>query len=110
MPGGTAAAQIEDPTPWPELDYRILASLDMAIDRTQLAITRPVAHVSTTALNVRSGPGVLYQRIAVLANGSKLTIYACNSGWARLTTGNSARAEWVNADLLEPQPCTVRGK
>lgn len=47
-----------------------------------------------TALNVRSGAGVLNKRIGKLYNGDAVTVLEEKAGWARIVTG------WVSAKYL----------
>lgn len=63
----------------------------------------PTATVNTGALNVRTGPGVAYDSVAVAYQGYIVTLIGRNEAatWAkiRLTTGQEG---WVNASLLTP--------
>jgi uncharacterized protein YgiM (DUF1202 family) len=65
------------------------------------AANETIAVVRTGALNVRSGPGIAYQSIAVVYNGQSLTLLGRNaeSSWVkvRLYTGVEG---WVNASLV----------
>lgn len=54
--------------------------------------------VSTTALNVRSGPGVGYHTVDVLYRGERVEVDGCRSGWCRIT--HRGPDGWVSARYL----------
>jgi len=51
-------------------------------------------------LNVRSGPGSSYEKVASLANGSKVTILASENGWYKVDYGNG-KTGYVSADYVK---------
>jgi len=53
-----------------------------------------VAVVKTTALHIRSGPGIAYPVTGWLHAGDSVTVLGCRHGWAKLAGG------WVNAAYL----------
>ena len=61
----------------------------------------PVATVNTGALNVRSGPSVAYDSVAVIYQGAMVTLIGRNNAatWAnvRLSTGQEG---WLNVSLI----------
>lgn len=48
-----------------------------------------------SGLNVRSGPSTSYSRVGGLANGTSVTIYEEQNGWAKIGEG-----QWVSEDYL----------
>ncbi len=64
------------------------------------AATAPTpAWVKGSAVNVRSGPGLGYDRYGTLAEGSKVYVIERQSGWCRVSTGNGYG--WMLGELLE---------
>jgi uncharacterized protein YgiM (DUF1202 family) len=61
-----------------------------------------VGHVSTGALNVRSGPGVAHHSIAVLSNGEQVVLLGRNSNstWVQIQIPNGA-VGWVNVSHVQ---------
>ncbi|HOO76950.1 MAG TPA: SH3 domain-containing protein [bacterium] len=57
-------------------------------------------------VNVRSGPGLAYARIAVLNRGDAVEELGRESGWVRISMPSSARL-WVHADYMEFVPDAV---
>lgn len=57
---------------------------------------------SNTALNVRSGPGTIYQRVDTMAPGSKVTVYQQKSTngtkWGRIGTGRWVCMDYITLD------------
>jgi uncharacterized protein YraI len=60
----------------------------------------PRAIVNTGALNLRSGPGVFYTTIGVLAQGDSLPILARTSDGAWLLVESAFGRGWLNASLV----------
>lgn len=50
-------------------------------------------------LNVRSGPGSSYEKVASLDNGSKVTILGSENGWYKVDYGNG-KTGYVSADYV----------
>ena len=62
-------------------------------------LTSDTTAFATTNLNVRSGPGVRYPKIAALAPREPVAVNQCtNSGWC--TIGFRGRAGWVSGKYL----------
>ncbi|SFO47732.1 Uncharacterized conserved protein YraI [Mesorhizobium sp. NFR06] len=57
-----------------------------------------VAHTSTS-LNVRSGPGAHYARIATLPAGQRVTLYHCEGSWCSIRAAGIHG--WASASYLE---------
>lgn len=57
-----------------------------------------VAH-TTTSLNVRSGPGAHYARIATLPAGQRVTLYHCEDSWCSIHAAGVHG--WASANYLE---------
>ena len=53
-----------------------------------------------SGLNVRSGPGSSYEKVASLANGNKVTILAVENGWFKIDYGNG-KTGYVSADYVK---------
>ena len=62
-------------------------------------VTGNVAVVTVGAVNVRSGPGVMYAARYWLFEGQRVVVTGCITGWARVEQG------WVYASLLDGDPC-----
>ena len=54
---------------------------------------------TTQNVNLRSGPGTEYERLATLATGIRVDIIKCETSWCRVT-GQGIRG-WVSAGYLE---------
>ncbi|MFO7947114.1 MAG: SH3 domain-containing protein [Armatimonadota bacterium] len=57
------------------------------------------AWVKEAAVNVRSGPGLGYDKFGTISGGHKVYITDRKSGWCRVSTGNGYG--WIRGDLLE---------
>ena len=70
---------------------------------TAVPITGAAATVATGALNVRSGPGVAYGSVAVVNQGTVVTLLGrnANSSWVKIRLSNGTEG-WVNATLITP--------
>lgn len=53
-----------------------------------------------SGLNVRSGPGSSYEKVASLANGNKVTILGSENGWYKVDYGNG-KTGYVSADYVK---------
>lgn len=56
-------------------------------DETDDVEEEVLAKVNTSALNVRSGPGTSYDKVAKLSSGAIVTILAEENGWSQISTG-----------------------
>ena len=70
---------------------------------TPAPATGSTATVATGALNVRSGPSVAYSPVAVITQGTVVTLIGRNdnSSWAKIRLSDSTEG-WVNASLITP--------
>lgn len=68
---------------------------------TAAQATQPTAVIATGALNVRTGPGIGYNAIAVVYQGTTVTLLSrnANSSWVKIQLGNNVQG-WVNASLI----------
>jgi uncharacterized protein YraI len=68
---------------------------------TPTPITQPEATVTIKALNVRSGPGTNYSRVAQVKEGTKLKIIGRTeaSDWLKIVTGDGKEG-WVSAEFV----------
>ncbi|PRD44474.1 ligand-binding protein SH3 [Phyllobacterium phragmitis] len=57
---------------------------------------------TTAALNVRTGPGVGYARVATLPPGAEVDMGVCRGGWCRVSTGRVSG--WASARYLNSAP------
>jgi N-acetylmuramoyl-L-alanine amidase len=65
--------------------------------------TTPTAVVTTGALNVRSGPGIGYDVVAVINEGQTVSLLGRNnsSTWVKIRSTTNVEG-WVNASLIQP--------
>ena len=70
---------------------------------TPVPATGSTATVATGALNVRSGPSVAYSPVAVITQGTVVTLIGRNdnSSWAKIRLSDNTEG-WVNASLITP--------
>ena len=63
----------------------------------------PGAVVITGAANVRSGPGTVYNVVAVATNGQQVALLGRNadSSWVQIRLGNGT-VGWINSSLVQP--------
>lgn len=73
----------------------IMAITSVLVSST-LAFAAPM--YATSAVNVRSGPGVSHARIDALSKGARVDATRCNSGWCHVT--HSGRNGWVSSRYL----------
>ncbi|CAN7642340.1 SH3 domain-containing protein [Phyllobacterium sp. LjRoot231] len=55
---------------------------------------------TTGSVNLRTGPGTGYTRVATLAAGTRVNILACQPNWCRV--GNQGVRGWLSANYLQP--------
>ncbi|WP_316829231.1 SH3 domain-containing protein [Pedobacter aquatilis] len=55
------------------------------------------AAVNATTLNVRSGPGTTYPKVASFAKGQEVFVIEENNGWCRISSDN----KWVKEEFLD---------
>lgn len=63
------------------------------------------AWVGRTALNLRSGPGIVYERITTLPACSQVTVLDHQGGWTKVRA--AGQTAWVAARYLRGSPCAV---
>ncbi len=70
---------------------------------TAVPVSGASATVTTGALNVRSGPGVAYNSVAVVNQGTVVSLIGrnSNSSWAKIRLANGTEG-WVNVTLITP--------
>lgn len=63
----------------------------------------PTAVIDTGALNVRSGPGVPYEIVAIVYQNNTVTLLGRNadSSWAKIRTAAGVEG-WVNVNYIDP--------
>ena len=57
--------------------------------------------ITTTSLNVRTGPGTDYLSLGKLKNGSKVYVYGVSNGWGAVRFGNSLGWISLNSEYLK---------
>lgn len=62
--------------------------------------TRAVISVSGSGLNIRSGPGSSYEKIASASNGAEVTILGAENGWYKIDYGNG-KVGYVSGDYVK---------
>lgn len=74
-----------------------------ATNRLASLFTTPTATINTGALNVRSGPGIAYGRVAVVYQGQTVTLLGRNAdgSWVKVRLYNGIEG-WVNSSLVTP--------
>ncbi|WP_296736040.1 SH3 domain-containing protein [Mesorhizobium sp.] len=84
------------------MNFRMLAALIVAFVGLAVfpvsASAATLAH-ATTSLNVRSGPGAHYARVATLAAGQQVTLLHCEGSWCSIRVGGIHG--WANANYLD---------
>jgi hypothetical protein len=70
-------------------------------DERSFAVPLPLQ--TTSAANVREGPGVSYAVLFVLPNGSALTGHSVAQQWLRVTD-ESGRRGWISQSLIRARP------
>jgi uncharacterized protein YgiM (DUF1202 family) len=66
------------------------------------ANTTPAYHVTAETLNVRTGPGVEYDSVAILYRNECVHVYRTSSNLDGSTWGEVAPGLWVNAAYIAP--------
>lgn len=64
------------------------------------------AWVGQSALNVRSGPGVTYPKVATLSPCARVEVLRWQGSWAMVRSGGGTA--WVSAGYLRPSGCSTR--
>ncbi len=80
-----------------------LKTIGLATAITVLTAGSALAAVSTTSLNVRSGPGINYGVVATLAPGEQVSIRAQSNGWCEL----SSPGGWASCAYLSGGPAVT---
>ena len=62
--------------------------------------SRAVISVSGSGLNIRSGPGSSYDKIASAANGAEVTILGAENGWYKIDYGNG-KVGYVSGEYVK---------
>ncbi|UDL89724.1 SH3 domain-containing protein [Mesorhizobium sp. PAMC28654] len=75
-----------------------IATILAAIFGTSAAAFAYGAH-TTTNLNVRSGPGAGYHKVATLPAGARVNVLGCQPGWCNIHHGGVRG--WVSAGYLQ---------
>lgn len=74
-----------------------------ATNRLASLLSGATATINTGALNVRSGPGVAFGKVAVVYNGQTVNLLGRNAdgSWVKIKLYNGVEG-WVNATLVTP--------
>jgi uncharacterized protein YraI len=68
---------------------------------TAMAAPVPVPGYTTTALDLKAGPGASYPVVATIPAGDSVTIYGCLSGWSWCDVGWQGDRGWAAGRYLE---------
>ena len=68
------------------------------------AIAYAVDAATTTALNLRSGPGTSYGVIDVLSSGEIVSIVECQGSWCYVSQADGGPSGWVSSNYLTTAP------
>lgn len=68
-----------------------------AEERVAVTASKRTAMWTTARVNVRTGPGVKYQRVRTLPARAKVTVVAKRHGWCRLASGRYVSARYLTA-------------
>ena len=83
-------------TGWVSDDYIKVSSSNTSSSSSTSSKT---GTVTTTSLNVRSGAGTKYSKIASLTKGSKVTIIETKNNWHKIKMSNG-KTGWVSAEYI----------
>ncbi|MDX8531546.1 SH3 domain-containing protein [Mesorhizobium sp. VK25A] len=84
------------------MNFRMFLALIAAlVGLTAFSVSASAAAVAhtTTSLNVRSGPGARYAKIATLLAGQRVTLYQCEGSWCSIRAAGIQG--WASANYLE---------
>lgn len=99
--GGTPAETPAAPASSSWLD--LSGHNEIKVKPTQL-LSGYTTNYATANVNVRSGPGTSYDRIASVAAGTKVDVAARENGWSFVRIGSNSYG-WIRSDYLsETQP------
>jgi len=70
---------------------------ELSVTPTQL-LDRYYTYYATAGVNLRSGPGTSYSRLATVSKGGQVEVAAKENGWMFVKTGN--RFGWIKEDYL----------
>lgn len=84
-----------------------LKTIGLATAITALTAGSAFAAVSTTSLNVRSGPGINYGVVATLSPGEYVSIRAQSNGWCEI--GGPGPNGWASCAYLTGNPQVATG-
>jgi len=68
------------------------------LSQVEAATKKGVVDIESGVLNVRSGPGIKYQKIGALRNKATLTVYSIKNGWIQIKYGQ--RRGYVSDDYV----------
>ncbi|MEW6242986.1 MAG: SH3 domain-containing protein [Bacillota bacterium] len=90
------------------LTFLLLFTIMFGTSPVAVANTARVATVSVSVLNVRSGPGLQYVRIAQVTQGTVLPVLAEQPGWVQVSLAGG-RSGWVSSAYvrLRSAPTTL---
>lgn len=71
------------------------------LSSSSAAFASYIVKITTSALNIRKGPGVEYAVVNVIKGGGKYTIVEENNGWGLLKSYSKNRDGWINLKYTE---------
>ena len=93
LTSGTQVTILGEENGWYKIDSGYVSCDYVSLD-LNAAAARKVGMVSTSSLNVRSGPGTSYSKVATLTAGAEVTILGEENGWYKIDSG------YVSADYI----------
>lgn len=99
----TTAEQLADNPSQPTKSPQLIESTPRQAASAQ---TSPMARVTANVLNVRSGPGTGYAKVASLQNGASVQVIGRNGQWWQIAMPDG-RKGWIHGDYVEVNGSTA---
>ena len=89
---------------WYKVDYRSVEGYMSGeyltvSEKADVAIGYGLVQTDGSTLNMRSGPGTGYDKVAALSNGAVVTIVGIDSGWSKINTSGGLSG-YVSSDYM----------
>lgn len=78
---------------------RLLLAFGFSVTLLTSGAAHAASAYTTANVNLRTGPGTGYDRVATLAPGVRVDVLSCRSNWCRV--GRQGIRGWVSANYLE---------
>ena len=100
----TAGLDTSEDTPVPDSAFESIDALPIAGLNPQLLKPQPIAAtIAAESANVRSGPGMNYDKVGDLPVGTQIQLLAQSNGWYQARSSGS-QIIWIAAELLDLGP------